>query len=78
VAAFDDAHVEVGDEHHDAGSGVFGTEADVVEAAGVAQGDPAGSVDAVVADPIVAVGALAGGGLGAGGVGGGGDGSARE
>ena len=26
----DDAHVEVGDEHHDAGSGVFVAEADVV------------------------------------------------
>jgi hypothetical protein len=44
VAAFDDAHVEVGDEHHDAGSGVFVAEADVVEAAVVAQGDASGLV----------------------------------
>ena len=36
----DDAEVAVGDEHDDAGSGVFMAEADVVEAAVVAEGDP--------------------------------------
>jgi hypothetical protein len=45
----DDAHVQVGDEHHDSGSGVFVAQADVVEATVVAQGDPSGLVDAVVA-----------------------------
>jgi hypothetical protein len=74
----DDAHVAVGDEHDDAGSGVFVAEADVVEAAGVAKGDPAGLVDAVVADPVVAIGATVRGGFGSGGVGGGGDGSTGE
>ena len=73
----DDADVEVGDEHHDAGSGVFVAEADVVQAAVVAQGDTSGLVDAVVADaPVVVVVAVAGGGLGSGVVGGGRHGSA--
>jgi hypothetical protein len=38
----------------DAGSGVAATEADVVQAAVVPQGDHAGFVDAVVADAVVA------------------------
>ena len=71
----EDADVEVGDEDDDSGSGVLVTEADVVEAAVVAQGDSAGLVDAVVADPVVGVGALAGGGLGTRLVGGGGGGA---
>ena len=57
----DDSHVKVGDEHDDAGSGVFVAEADVVELAVVAEGDPSGLVDAVVADPPVGVGAGVGG-----------------
>jgi hypothetical protein len=66
----DDAHVHVGDEEDDGGSGVFVAQADVVEAAVVAQGDASGLVDAVVADPPVGVAAaFAGGGFGAGGVG---------
>ena len=51
----DDADVEVGDEHDDGGSGVGSSDADVVEAAVVAQGDRAGVVDAVVADAVVGV-----------------------
>ncbi len=71
----DDADLEVGDEHDDAGSGVFGAEADVVEAAVVAQGDAPGLVDTVVADaPVGVVAAVGGGGFGSGGVGGGGGG----
>ena len=71
----DDADVQVGDEHEDGGSGVFAAEADVVEAAVVAQGEASGLVDAVVADPPVAVTVLvAGGGFGSGPVDGGGDG----
>jgi hypothetical protein len=58
----DDADVAVGDEHDDAGSGVFVAEADVVEPAAVAEGDAPGLVDDVVADPPVGVaGAEAGG-----------------
>src|SRR5262245_64113843 len=69
----DDADVAVGDQHDDAGSGVFVAEADVVEAAVVAEGDASGLVDAVVADaPVGVVGAVAGVGFGAGLVGGGG------
>ena len=49
----DDADVEVGDEDDDVGSGVFSADADVVQAAVVAQRDLAGGVDAVVADPVV-------------------------
>ena len=75
----DDSHVEVGDEHHDSGSGVFVAEADVVEAAVVAEGDASGLVDAVVADPVVGVAAaVGGGGFGAGGVGDGGGGPLGE
>ena len=57
----DDSYVAVGDEHHDSGSGVFVAEADVVEAAVVAQGDTSGLVDAVVADAPVGVAAAVGG-----------------
>jgi hypothetical protein len=41
-------------------------DADVVEAAGVAEGDHPGGVDAIAADPVVAIGVSAGrgGGLG--------------
>jgi len=61
----DDAHVQVGDEEDDGGSGVFLAEADVVEATLVAEGDSSGFVDAVVADPPVGVAAaVAGAGLG--------------
>jgi hypothetical protein len=57
----DDADVAVGDEHDDAGLGVFAAEADVVEAAVVAEGDASGLVDLVVADaPVGVVGAAAG------------------
>ena len=48
----DDADVEVGDEDDDVGSGVFSSDADVVQAAVVAQRDLAGGIDAVVADPF--------------------------
>ena len=58
----DDADVEVGDEQEDGGSGVGSPDAEVVEAAVVAQGDFAGAVDAVVADAPVGVGVAAGGG----------------
>jgi hypothetical protein len=59
----DDADVGVGDEEDDGGWGVGSSEADVVEAAVVAEGDPAGGVDAVAADPPVDVG-VAGRGAG--------------
>ncbi|HEU4945671.1 MAG TPA: hypothetical protein VFT31_00820 [Kribbella sp.] len=52
----DDADVEVVGEQDDVGSGVGSADADVVEAAGVAQGDAAGLVDAVVPHPVVGVG----------------------
>jgi hypothetical protein len=45
-------------------------DADVVEAAGVAQGEFSELVDAVVADAVMGVEALPGGGFGACGVGG--------
>ena len=45
------------DEDQDAGSGVGLPDADVVQAAGDAQGDGAGLVDAVGADAVVSVGA---------------------
>jgi hypothetical protein len=62
-------------EQQDAGSGVGAADADVVEAAAVAEGDFAGGIDAVGADPVVGVGGpVAGGGFGPGGVGGGGGG----
>jgi hypothetical protein len=44
------------------GSGVGSPDANVVESAGVADGDDAGFVDPVVADPVVAVWVAAGGG----------------
>ena len=53
--------VEVGDEHDDAGSGVFGAEPDVVEASVVAQGHTSGLVDTVVADSPVGVAVSVGG-----------------
>ena len=60
------------DEHNDVGSGMGSSDADVVEAAGHAQGDHAGGVDAVVADAGVGVVVAAGGreGFGEGVVGG--------
>ena len=54
---FDDSDVDVVDEDQDAGSGVGLPDADVVQAAGDAQGDGAGLVDAVGADAVVSVGA---------------------
>jgi hypothetical protein len=52
---------------------VLAADADVVEFAGVAEGDGAGLADVVGADAVVGVGgAVAGGGFGPGGVGGGG------
>ena len=53
----DDADVEVVDEHQDAGSGVGSADADVVELAGVAEGELAAGVDAVGAGAVVAGGA---------------------
>ena len=70
MAAWIDAHVTVGDEQDDAGSGVGAADGDVVEGAVDAQGDGAALVDAVVADAEVGVvGAVAGLGFGTGGVG---------
>jgi hypothetical protein len=66
----DDANVEVVDEHQNVGSGEGSSDADVVEAAGDAQGDAAGVVDAVAADSMVSFEAVASSCLGAGGVGG--------
>jgi hypothetical protein len=66
----DDSDVEVLDEDQDAGAGIGSADADVVQAAGDAQGDDAGLVDAVTADAIVGVGAGCWIGFGAGGVGG--------
>ena len=66
----DDADLEVLDQHEYAGAGVGSADADVVEASGDAQGDDAGSVDAVAPDPVVGVGAVCRVGFGAGGVGG--------
>ena len=63
--------VEVLDEQQDVGSGVGSSDADVVQAAVVAQGDDAGVVDAVAADPLMRRRDAGGGGFGAGGVGGG-------
>jgi hypothetical protein len=48
--------MEVLHEQQDVGSGVGSADADVVEAAAVAQGDTAVGVEAVGADPVVAVG----------------------
>src|SRR5579859_56829 len=75
----DDPDVQVLDEEQDVGSGVGPADADVVEPAGVAEGDAAGGVDDVAADPVVGVaGPVAGGGLGPGGVDGGGGGPAGQ
>jgi hypothetical protein len=49
----DHADVEVVDNQDDMGSGVGSADAEVVQPAGYAQGDPAAVVDAVVADPVV-------------------------
>ena len=63
----DDAYIEVCDEDDDVGSGVFSSDADVMQPAVVAQRDLAGGVDAVVADPVVDVAVGVGGhGFGAG------------
>jgi hypothetical protein len=67
----DDADLEVSDEDQDVGSGVGSADADVVESAGVAEGDGAGGVDDVGAEAVVGV---VGGGVGAGDVDGGGGG----
>jgi hypothetical protein len=68
----DDADVQILGEEQDAGSGVGAADADVVEAAVVAEGDFAVGVDAVGADTVVGVGgSVAGGGFGPGVVGGG-------
>jgi hypothetical protein len=74
-----DPDVQVLDEQDDVGSGVGPADADVVELAGVAEGDAAGVVDDVAADPVVGVGvAAAGGGFGPRGVGGRGGGPVRQ
>jgi hypothetical protein len=49
--AVDDADVEVVDQQQDVGAGEAGAEADVVEAAVVAEGDAAAAVDLVLPDP---------------------------
>src|SRR4051794_35872378 len=70
----DDADVEVLDQEQDVGSGVGSSDADVVQASVVAQGDHPGGVDDVFADAVVGVGGVGavGGGFGSGGVGDGG------
>ena len=74
----DDADVEVGDEHDDAGSGVGSADGDVVQLPVESEGHVAAVGDAVVADPVVGVvAAVAGNGLGPGGVGDGGGPEAR-
>ena len=68
--AVDDSDMQVVDEQGDRGAGAAAAQADVVQAAVVADGDGAGGVDAVGADPPVRVDdQAAGGGLGSGGVG---------
>lgn len=67
----DDADVEVVDQEDDRGARVGSADADVEQAAVVAEGDFAGVVDAVVADPVVAGRGGVGSGFGACGVGGG-------
>src|SRR5579875_3796142 len=52
----DDADVQVLDQHVDGGPGVGSADADVVEAAVVAEGELAVGVDAVGADAVVGVG----------------------
>jgi hypothetical protein len=66
----EDADVQVGDEHEDCGVGPAVADADVVQAAGVAQGDFAVAVDVVGADsPVDACGCAGGPGVGSGVVG---------
>jgi hypothetical protein len=48
--------VEVLDVQDDVGSGLDSADADVVQPAGHAQGDPAAVVEAVVADSVMGVG----------------------
>ena len=75
----DDADVEVGDEHDDAGFGVGSADGDVVQLPVESEGHVAAVGDAVVADPVVGVvAAVAGNGLGPGGVGDGGGAACRE
>jgi hypothetical protein len=64
----DDPDVEVLNEHQNVGSCVGSADADVVQAAGQAQGEAAGVIDAVAAYAFVGVGAFAGLGFGPGGV----------
>jgi len=71
----DDADVQVLDQEQDVGPGVGPADADVVELAGVAQGDGAVVIEPVGAHPVVGAGfTVAWCGFGAGGVGGGGGG----
>ena len=74
----DDADVEVGDEHDDAGSGEGPAECDVVELPVDSQGDVAAVGYSVVADAVVGVAAVGGGGFGSVGVGDGGDDSTGQ
>ena len=61
----DDPDVEVPGEDQDLGSGVLAADADVVELAGVAEGDGADGPDLVGADAVVGVAsAVAGAALG--------------
>jgi hypothetical protein len=62
----DDPDVEVQDEQDDGGSGVGPADAEVEEAALVAEGDLAFVVDDVAADTVVVVEFAAGGGSGLG------------
>ena len=73
-----DADVEVIDEDDDGGSGVGSSDADVVEAAVVAQGDGAAAVDDVLSDSPVGVFECGRAGFGAGVVDDGGSGALRE
>jgi hypothetical protein len=61
AVALEDADVEVVDEDYDIGAGAALAQADVVSAAGVADGDDAGGVDFVVAHPVVRRDLVAGG-----------------
>ena len=60
----DDSDVEVGGDDGDEGSGVCSADSDVVESAGVSDGDCSGFVDDVVSDSVVGVGSGGGGGFG--------------
>jgi hypothetical protein len=76
----DDPDVAVADEHEDPGACPVAADADVVQAAGVAEGDFAVAVDAVFADAEVFadLDALAGGNCAGAGVPGGGRGAAPD